>query len=202
MEEVKQLQKKIEHLERRLSNCNNAYVELKAKYDDIIKEDPKPVLMIDKIYDAYPRKVDKNRAKGAIAKAIARIKKEGGQQSDLLQHTIRYAGVLKRYGINSRHEKWKLVPHPSTFYNQDRYSLEESEWSAGFREGNYVKAEQAKTIPDEPKEWRSILRILYPESRPDEMNWEYFYLNHGEEYGELVGWYQKNKEGEYERHTD
>ena len=200
MTEIQQLQKEVEHYKSRLSRCNGAYVTLKAKYDNIIKVDPKPTLMIDKIYDAYPRKVDKTRALVAIAKAVTRIKKEGGQNSDLLQHTLRYAGVLKRYGINSKHEHWKTVPHPSTWFNNDRYALDESEWSAGFREGNYVKAEQAKTIPDEPKEWRSIMKIMYPECNADEMSWKYFYLNHSEQYAELVGWYEKNNDGEFVRH--
>ena len=198
MTEIQQLQKEVEHYKTRLNNGITAYKQLKAKYDKLVKVDEKQPLMIDKVYGIYPRKVDPTRAKGAIAKAIVKARKAGKPEDYIYSKTKEYANVLKRYGISSKSEKWSIVPHPSTFYNNDRYDLEEAEWSSGFRDGNYVKEEKAKTIPDEPECWRQVAKMKWPDSRTEDMTWEHFYTNCNEEWKELEReFYIKKTDGSF-----
>jgi len=193
MNEIEILRLENERLKSRLSRCNNGYLQLKAKYDDIIKKQDKPKLMSDMIYQAYPRKLNKTKAMISITKAIQALRKEGKDAQYLLEKTKAYAKTLSRYDIDSKHENWNLVPHPTTWFNQERYHCEESEWSAQFRDGKYVEEKKEKPIPDEPPGWREALKEIYPMSDPSQYTWEIFYKQYPDELAELRNYYRNKK---------
>ena len=70
----------------------------------------------EEIYKIYPKKVGKPSAIQAIKKAI---NKDGFKH--ILEKTKLYT---KQYNGESRY-----IPHPSTFFNQERYNDDPSEWS-------------------------------------------------------------------------
>jgi hypothetical protein len=67
------------------------------------------------IYSKYPRKVGKPVALRAIKCALVKVKFE-----ILIQKTERYAKAVDGTGT--------LIPHPATFFNQERYNDDESTW--------------------------------------------------------------------------
>ncbi len=77
---------------------------------------PKLEQQAEEIYKIYPKKVGKPSAIQAIKKAI---NKDGFKH--ILEKTQLYA---KQYNGESRY-----IPHPSTFFNQERYNDDPSEWS-------------------------------------------------------------------------
>ena len=70
----------------------------------------------EEIYKIYPKKVGKPYAISAIKKAI---NKDGFKH--VFEKTELYA---KEYNGESRY-----IPHPSKFFNQERYNDDPSEWS-------------------------------------------------------------------------
>lgn len=72
--------------------------------------------MIEKIYSAYPKKVGKPAALKAIKTAMSKL-----EPSKLLEITQAYA---KR-----RNGDLQFVPHPSTWFNQERYNDDPSTWT-------------------------------------------------------------------------
>ena len=77
---------------------------------------PKLEQQAEEIYKIYPKKVGKPSAIQAIKKAI---NKDGFKH--ILEKTKLYA---KEYNGESRY-----IPHPSKFFNQERYNDDPSEWS-------------------------------------------------------------------------
>ena len=74
-----------------------------------------PVIDAEKIYEAYPLKVGKPAALKAISKAMVKV-----EPSELLALTQAYA--TRRNGDLS------FTPHPSTWFNQERYNDDPSTW--------------------------------------------------------------------------
>jgi hypothetical protein len=145
-----ELQKENDHLKARLKNAVIEYKKLKKLYDDATNRQTTTAGNELAIYEAYPRKVGRNTALQAIKKALKTTDFE-----TLLSKTKAYSGVVARYRIDSKHEKWSTVPHASTWFNQERWLCDEAEWSAQFRQGRYVGVEKsAPTIPDAPEGWR------------------------------------------------
>lgn len=70
------------------------------------------------IYEAYPLKVGKPDALKAIGKAI---KKHGSEY---------VLGRTKLYAASRVGQDPKFTPHPSTFYNQERYNDDPETWKA------------------------------------------------------------------------
>ena len=79
------------------------------------------------IYDAYPRKVGKRVAVPAIQRALWRCQKTGfaeGCEVYLLRKTQAFAAAVAKWSEQDR----QFVPHPSTWFNQDRYLDSPSTW--------------------------------------------------------------------------
>ncbi len=72
------------------------------------------------IYQAYPRKIAKPEALRAIAKATRKIPAD-----ELLRLTKEYATVVARSGVEHRY-----IPHPTTWFNQERWNDGPQEWAA------------------------------------------------------------------------
>lgn len=69
------------------------------------------------IYEAYPKKVGRPAALKAIASACQRI-----SPAELLSRTVAYAKAVS--GKDPRY-----IPHPSTWFNQDRFLDDPSTWN-------------------------------------------------------------------------
>jgi hypothetical protein len=76
-----------------------------------------PGVSVETIYEAYPRKIGKRVALKAITAAI----KRGIAPEKLLELTRQYAEAVKGGDL-------QFVPHPSTFFNQDRFNDDPSTW--------------------------------------------------------------------------
>jgi len=72
---------------------------------------------VEAIYQAYPRKIGKAAAIKAINKATAKIKPES-----LRLKVVEYAKAI------AWQENRSLVPHPATWFNQDRWEDDPKEW--------------------------------------------------------------------------
>jgi len=69
-----------------------------------------------RIYDAYPRKVGRGAAIKAIAKALKRVPFD-----ELLE-------AVELYALGRQGEDRKYTPHASTWFNQERWTDDRSEW--------------------------------------------------------------------------
>ncbi len=166
-------------LKLRLTNAVIEFKKLRASYEQQESKPKKTDTDIShRIYDAYPKKIDKKRAIQSINKAIIDMKRNGGTAENLLETVKQYRREVERHGLNSRHEKWASIPHPSTWFNQGRYELEPAEWTSLFREGKHTNIEKPKEVETEPKFWRKVLKALYPDSDPSRMLWDHFCINH------------------------
>lgn len=73
---------------------------------------------VDEIYKAYPRHI----AVGAAKKSIINAIKRGVTAEFLLERVKVYAKAKE--GCDPQY-----IPHPSTWFNQERYNDDESEWT-------------------------------------------------------------------------
>lgn len=86
----------------------------------------------EQIYAAYPRKVGRRAALTAITRAIDRqtnhiraaLYRERATQ-EILGLTEAFAAAVARWPK----EEQKFVPHPATWYNQERYLDDPGEWN-------------------------------------------------------------------------
>lgn len=85
------------------------------------------------IYAAYPRKVGKGAAIKAIEKAIKKLAPgkdaitHWNPAEALLEQTKEYAAAVATWPKDER----KYCPHPATWYNQERYCDDPTEWRRG-----------------------------------------------------------------------
>lgn len=71
------------------------------------------------IYSAYPRKVGRGAALKAIEKALTQISFE-----ELSQKVAQYAAAVEQWP----EEQKRFIPHPATWFNQERYFDDSNEW--------------------------------------------------------------------------
>jgi hypothetical protein len=82
------------------------------------------------IYTAYPRKIGKQAALKAIAKAAKQLAvgdPSGGNWEYLLKRTLLYADAVKRWPAADK----RFIPHPATWYNRGSYDDDSREWQRG-----------------------------------------------------------------------
>ena len=82
-----------------------------------------PLPDIERIRNAYPRKVQKASAIKAIDKALLRIgaKDDPSKVEWLL-------GIVKLYASTPKGKSGQLCPYPATWFNEERYEDDQSEW--------------------------------------------------------------------------
>lgn len=68
----------------------------------------------ESIYNAYPKHVGRRMAIKAIIRALDRT-----DYHRLLERTKEFSEIVSH--IKGTDKEWKWVPHPSTWYNQDRW---------------------------------------------------------------------------------
>jgi len=77
------------------------------------------------IYEAYPLKKARGSALKSITKELTKVRKEGGiGAAKLLEITQEYADVVAQWPESER----KFIPHASTWFNQERYTDDQSTW--------------------------------------------------------------------------
>lgn len=75
--------------------------------------------LIEQIYSLYPRRVGSGAARRAIKKAIGKVGPE-----TLLRAVKEYAKSVSKW----HPDQLKYVPHPSTWFNQERWDDDRSSW--------------------------------------------------------------------------
>jgi hypothetical protein len=115
------------------------------------------------IYNAYPRKEAKPVAIIAIKKAI----KRGFGAAFLLERTLAYS---KTQLSNNR-----FTPHPATWFNQDRFNDNPTEWlRATAREQKRIPEKRPQVDPskiDLPDQFKSWAIETYPDKRDEIAQW-------------------------------
>lgn len=104
------------------------------------------------IYQLYPRKVGKRAALAAIDKAISRIKGTMGgglfesQAIEYLTERVRlYAHVVSGWPRSDR----AFIPHPATWFNQDRFDDDDREWFKGAPPPSSIQVEKLKKLAEQ-----------------------------------------------------
>lgn len=107
-------------------------------------KDSEPAVTADQVYDAYPRKEARPKAIEAIKKAAAKLDASGpidgheNGMSFLLDRARTYAECVARW---SPEDRAQYAPHPTTWFNQERYLDDPKNWTRG---------KSAPTPPREP----------------------------------------------------
>lgn len=87
---------------------------------------------IDAIYQLYPRRVAKGAAREAIRKALKKTT----------------AGVLQEavmaYAVAMKGRDRKFIPHPATWFNQERWDDDREDWIASGTGDTKVSREQER----------------------------------------------------------
>lgn len=82
-----------------------------------------PLDAVEKVYLAYPRKVEKTRALKQIEKAVQRLLK-GEAKVEITDEVaaLRWLYVkVKKYAATRENEDMKYTPHPATWFSGSRY---------------------------------------------------------------------------------
>ncbi len=126
-----------------------------SKKNSVRKENPQVVAEQEEaIYEAYPRKAGRGAALTAIRKAVSRLVAGSMHQEPMLPHEARkwlqrraadYAGSPA--GVKSGDDDYR--PHPATWFNQERYFDETSEWNRNGGNGNGKAAGNGNTVFDD-----------------------------------------------------
>jgi hypothetical protein len=92
---------------------------------------------IQRVYDAYPRKVGSMAAKTAVRRAVARLMRGIDAPAAMLaQEAIDYlADKVQRFARSPAGQQGKFTPHPATWFNDGRYLDDEMEWQKQQVEG-------------------------------------------------------------------
>lgn len=98
-----------------------------------------PLPDIERIRNAYPRKVQKASAIKAIDKALLRI----GAKDD--PSKIEWLlGIVKLYASTPKGKSGQLCPYPATWFNEERYEDDQSEWQIDPHEKSKPKPDPAQ----------------------------------------------------------
>lgn len=100
---------------------------------ELVQEENKNSITPELIYSRFPLKVGRPKALAAIRKAVER----GAAPETLLAKTIAFAFA--------RNGDLEYCPHPSTWFNQERYNDEPSTWSKGGKAGASDSIKEALT---------------------------------------------------------
>lgn len=117
----------------------------------ITREPEEGAPTVDDIYMAYPRHVRPGYAKERINKALELLCKRFNGDMDLalswlMMRTEKYAKAPDtREKLRSKSER-KMIPHPSTWFNQGGYDTDDIEWGYGEDDGVPAFAKANKSV--------------------------------------------------------
>ena len=108
-------------------------------------------LRAEAIYSKYPRKVGKPVALSAIKKAAIKVHLTvDGVETDvaafawLLDKTTQFQKATETWKESDR----KYIPHPATWFNQERYNDDPSTWSRDSKEPHHGRHDTASGLID------------------------------------------------------
>jgi len=88
----------------------------------------------ERVYQAYPRKIGKQKALKAITKALSAIAARNGSVDAVAWMVER----VQRFARSAKGQAGEFCPHPATWFNEGRYDDDPAEWqrhsSTGRRE--------------------------------------------------------------------
>lgn len=122
------------------------------------------VVLVEEIYEAYPRKVGRPDALKAIRSAVLRAAKSlAGQKlppgQELLARTRAFGELARKHDADLA-----FVPHPSTWFHQDRFLDSAEEWARPMQAHGSASGGQRKTAPPEPPRHKSHDEVMLEES--------------------------------------
>ena len=124
------------------------------------------------LYQAYPRKVARGAALKAIKKSLIMPPEKGGIGYDAM------LGAVLEYAEAKKGQESRFVPHPSTWFNQERWADDRSDWWEGRRpevpaEAAFDKVREAisKFGTGDPKGAREWLQDVAITSAVREVGW-------------------------------
>lgn len=136
--------------------------------------------LIERIYNAYPRKAAKPNAMRAIARAM---RATGIDAHELLKRTETYAVEVAKWTDDARYTSTgtDTVPHPATWFNQHRFNDDPQEWqkkergAAGRpaeRRADPVMVAPLKASGEPDWDWRGKAKAK-GYSIPDDVPWQH-----------------------------
>lgn len=152
-----------------------------------LASEPSEASIAEAIYALYPRK----EAKKAAIKAIQKVLKSGKITELELQNKVRlYAAAVATWSDSVRYtrEGSDTVPHPATWFNQERYNDDPAAWQRknpvssspgfGLQKNGGGRAAAAElnaddielgvdSVDDEPLGWVAAWQELYEGTAPD-----------------------------------
>ncbi len=140
------------------------------------------LISAEAIYAAYPRKIGRGGALKAIAKALKESDLTAGEMLELVQ---KYAAATDQWAAEDR----EYIPHPSTWFNQQRYTDDTREWHrnnpelkgldlGGPKKRSGGRFDQAQNTPGAVAsgppcpEWRNFASVALGLDLPETMDWE------------------------------
>lgn len=73
-------------------------------------------VLVEQIWDEYPKKCGRKRGKNAIEKALTRH-----TAAIILGGVREMAAALKELGIDRHHDLWRFVKYPEGYFNGEMY---------------------------------------------------------------------------------
>ena len=80
----------------------------------------------ERIYEEYPKKVGRGKAVASIVKAL----KNGADPNIVINAVIAYDRATKSWPAEDR----QYIPNPATWFNQERWTDDQSEWTKGTKQ--------------------------------------------------------------------
>ena len=97
-------------------------------------------LLIAEIYEAYPRHIGKARAIEKIGIALGKIEATGMTVDEAASHLL---SKTREFASSLAGQRGVYTPHPSTWFNQERYTDDPAEWDRP------DKSDRGNNRPDE-----------------------------------------------------
>jgi hypothetical protein len=136
-----------------------AQAEAEAEAENKTIGQPTDVFALQ-IYEAYPRKVAKKAALKSIKSALKAVSPEA-----LLEKTVAYAKAVEGADM-------QFVPHPSTWFNQERYNDDPNTWNKSSGNGPKVSS-SVQAIQDQKEYERVMVRMSVIRSQyGDHQDWD------------------------------
>ena len=119
-------------------------VEAEVKLDIELPPTPKKPMTdtqkAERIYKEYPKQVGRGKAIASIVKAL----KNGADPNIVINAVIAYGRATNSWPAEDR----QYIPNPATWFNQERWTDDQSEWTKGTKQAangsDYVVATQGE----------------------------------------------------------
>ncbi len=105
---------------------SSAQIEIEIEIENEIKKHTYARAELEKIYQAYPRKIGKDKALPAIAKALSKIHVRDKAKN--INPVVWLLDKVEAYAKSPAGQAGQYTPYPATWFNQARYDDDPDEW--------------------------------------------------------------------------